>query len=62
MLVGLSRQRVDEALSVLASQPRGRERLLRLVKDYEPVNVADKVLRIILSYTDYVGRRVWGKT
>jgi UDP-N-acetylglucosamine 2-epimerase (non-hydrolysing) len=61
MLVGLSEQRVDEALAVLADQPRGRERLLRMVEDYEPNNVADKVLRIILSYTDYVGRRVWGK-
>jgi UDP-N-acetylglucosamine 2-epimerase len=61
MLVGLSQQRIDEALAVLATQPRGQERLLRLVKDYEPVNVADKVLRIVLSYTDYVNRRVWGK-
>lgn len=61
MLVGLSPERVDDALAVLASQPRGRDRLLRLVEDYEPTNVSDKVLRIILSYTDYVGRRVWGK-
>ena len=62
MLVGLSRQRVDDALTILESQPRGTDRLLRLVKDYEPRNVSDKVLRIILSYTDYVNRRVWGKT
>jgi UDP-N-acetylglucosamine 2-epimerase (non-hydrolysing) len=62
MLVGLSKERVDQALAVLEHQPRGQERLLRMVRDYEPTNVADKVLRIVLSYTDYVNRRVWGKT
>lgn len=59
MLVGLNQSRVDQALSVLATQPRGANRLLRMVQDYEPTNVSDKVLRIILSYTDYVRRRVW---
>jgi UDP-N-acetylglucosamine 2-epimerase len=60
MLVGLDRERVEQALGVLSQQPRGSERLLRLVHDYSPVNVSDKVLRIILSYTDYVRRRTWG--
>lgn len=60
MLVGYDVQRVDQALAVLADQPRGETRLLRMVRDYEPTNVSDKVLRIILSYTDYVRRRVWG--
>jgi UDP-N-acetylglucosamine 2-epimerase len=59
MLVGLDVQRVDQALEVLSTQPRGPVRLLRMVGDYEPVNVSDKILRIILSYTDYVRRRVW---
>ena len=61
MMVGLDADRVDQALEVLADQPRGADRLLRLVRDYEPANVSDKVLRIILSYTDYVSRRVWGR-
>jgi UDP-N-acetylglucosamine 2-epimerase (non-hydrolysing) len=59
MLVGLNQDRIDQALSVLATQPRGADRLLRMVRDYEPTNVSDKVLRIILSYTDFVRRRVW---
>jgi UDP-N-acetylglucosamine 2-epimerase len=59
MMVGLDLGRVVQALGVLAEQPRGAQRLLRLVHDYEPDNVSDKVLRIILSYTDFVRRRVW---
>lgn len=59
MLVGMDMDRVDQALGVLATQPRGLARMLRMVRDYEPVNVSDKVLRIILSYTDFVRRRVW---
>jgi UDP-N-acetylglucosamine 2-epimerase len=59
MMVGLSLERVLQALPVLESQPRGGDRLLRLVNDYAPVNVSDKVLRIILSYTDFVNRRTW---
>ncbi len=61
MFVGLSRTRVLQALDVLASQPRGSHRALRLVKDYEPENVSAKMLRIILSYTDFVNRKVWRK-
>jgi UDP-N-acetyl-L-fucosamine synthase len=53
--------RVRQALAVLADQPRGDERLLRQVADYSMPNVSDKVLRIILSYTDYVNRVVWRK-
>jgi UDP-N-acetylglucosamine 2-epimerase len=60
MLVGLDQDRVLDALRVLADQPRGPARLLQMAKDYETVNVSDKVLRIILSYTGYVRRRVWG--
>ncbi|MCC7546813.1 MAG: UDP-N-acetylglucosamine 2-epimerase (non-hydrolyzing) [Burkholderiales bacterium] len=59
MLVGLDYQRILEGLQVLADQPRGAHRLLRPVRDYSSENVSDKVLRIILSYTDYVNRRVW---
>jgi UDP-N-acetylglucosamine 2-epimerase len=61
MLVGLSWQRVKEALVILASQTRGPDRLLHLVDDYAVDNVSDKVLRIIVSYTDFINRRVWRK-
>ncbi|RTL37847.1 MAG: UDP-N-acetylglucosamine 2-epimerase (non-hydrolyzing) [Burkholderiales bacterium] len=61
MMVGFDVERVLDGLRILESQPRGDERLLRLVNDYAPANVSDKVLRIIVSYTGYVNRKVWRK-
>lgn len=61
ILSGLSPTRVEQALHVLKDQPRGDDRLLHLVHDYQTDNVSDKVLRIILSYTDFVNRRTWGR-
>jgi len=59
MMVGLEVERVRQGLAILATQPRGDERGLRLVADYSMPNVSDKVVRIIHSYTDYVKRVVW---
>lgn len=61
MMVGMSWGRIRQAITLLDAQPRGNERLLRPVADYTIPNVSDKVLRIILSYTDYVNRVVWRK-
>ena len=61
MMTGLDRERVLQALSILEKQPRGEQRVLRIVRDYDVPNVSEKVLRIILSYTDYVNRLVWHK-
>lgn len=61
MMVGLELERVRQGLAILQKQPRGEERLLRLVADYSMPNVSEKVVRIIHSYTDYVNRVVWKK-
>lgn len=61
MMVGLEVERVRQGLAILATQPRGDDRNLRLVTDYSMPNVSDKVVRIIHSYTDYVNRVVWKK-
>jgi len=61
MMTGLEVERVFQGLAILADQKRGVERTLRPVADYSMPNVSDKVLRIILSYTDYVNRNVWKK-
>jgi UDP-N-acetylglucosamine 2-epimerase (non-hydrolysing) len=61
MLVGLEWDRISEGLTLLEDQPRGGRRMLRIVQDYIVPNVSEKVVRIILSYTDYVNRVVWRK-
>jgi len=61
MMVGLEWSRVQEALQVLESQPRGDKRMLRMVEDYAVPNVSEKIVRIIQSYTDYINRVVWQK-
>jgi UDP-N-acetyl-L-fucosamine synthase len=62
MMVGLNPERIMQGLSVLASQKKGKERNLRPVYDYSMPNVSDKIVRIIISYTDYVNRVVWSKS
>jgi UDP-N-acetylglucosamine 2-epimerase len=59
MMVGLDVERGLQGLTILASQPRGEDRLLRQVYDYSMPNVSDKIVRIVHSYTDYVKRVVW---
>ncbi len=58
MLVGLNKDRIMQGLEVLESS---EYKDVRKVVDYCMPNVSEKVLRIILSYTDYVNRVVWGK-
>jgi UDP-N-acetylglucosamine 2-epimerase (non-hydrolysing) len=58
MMVGLEKERILQGLEVLETQ--GKD-VLRQVSDYNMPNVSDKVLRIILSYTDYINRIVWQK-
>jgi len=59
MMVGLNKERILQGLKILQSQNKGSIRDLRLVNDYSMPNVSDKVLRIILSYIDYVNKNVW---
>jgi UDP-N-acetyl-L-fucosamine synthase len=59
MMVGLNVERVRQGLDILASQSRASTRTLATVRDYDILNVSDKVVRIIHSYTDYIRRVVW---
>ncbi|MGI2209581.1 non-hydrolyzing UDP-N-acetylglucosamine 2-epimerase [Shewanella baltica] len=59
MMVGLEVERVMQGLTILETQRSGDLRDLRLVSDYSMPNVADKIVRIIHSYRDYVMRTVW---
>ncbi|MDK2839886.1 MAG: UDP-N-acetyl-L-fucosamine synthase [Thermosipho sp. (in: thermotogales)] len=58
MMVGLKKERILQGLEILEKQTKDT---FRIVNDYNVLNVSEKVLRIIISYTDYVNRVVWGK-
>ena len=59
---GLNKDRVIESIEVITKQHDRNKRQMKIVTDYNVDNVSKKVLRIILSYTDYVNRTVWHKT
>jgi UDP-N-acetylglucosamine 2-epimerase (non-hydrolysing) len=61
MMVGLNPERIMQGLVQLQSQKRGAERNFRTVVDYSMPNVSEKMVRIILSYTDYIKRTVWSE-
>jgi len=59
MMVGLSPERIMQGLVQLQYQQTGKDRNFRLVADYSMPNVSEKVVRIIISYTDYIKLNVW---
>ena len=59
MMVGMNSERILQGLTELNKQRTSVERNFRMVSDYSMPNVSEKVIRIILSYTDYVNRVVW---
>jgi UDP-N-acetylglucosamine 2-epimerase (non-hydrolysing) len=61
MMVGLNPERIMQGLVQLQYQKTGEKRNFRAVADYSMPNVSDKMVRIILSYTDYINRVVWRK-
>ncbi|MCE4217592.1 UDP-N-acetylglucosamine 2-epimerase (non-hydrolyzing) [Pseudarcicella sp. GAP-15] len=61
MMVGLNPERILQGLIQLDTQKRGDERSFRNVADYSMPNVSDKVVRIIVSYVDYIKRVVWSE-
>lgn len=61
MMTGLGWERIRQGLGVLEHQGRGGQRISPVVADYGAPAVSEKVLRILISYTDYVNRVVWRK-
>ncbi|WP_349663584.1 UDP-N-acetylglucosamine 2-epimerase (non-hydrolyzing) [Cellulophaga lytica] len=61
MMVGLNPERILQGLEALEVQKRNPERNFRQVADYSMPNVSEKVVRIIISYVDYINRVVWRK-
>jgi len=60
IMSGLNKDRIIEAINVVSNQLRN-SREMKIVKDYDVDNVSKKILRIIISYTDFVNRTVWKK-
>ena len=61
MMVGMNSERILQGLVQLENQKAGTERNFRRVADYSMPNVSEKVVRIILSYVDYINRVVWNR-
>ncbi|MBD0778828.1 UDP-N-acetylglucosamine 2-epimerase (non-hydrolyzing) [Maribacter sp. ANRC-HE7] len=61
MMVGMNSERIMQALAALEVQDRNPNRNFRPVSDYSMPNVSEKVVRIIISYVDYINRVVWSK-
>jgi UDP-N-acetylglucosamine 2-epimerase (non-hydrolysing) len=62
MMVGMTAERILTALEILDTQGVGTNRTTRLPADYDVPNVSEKVVRIILSYTEYVNKVVWRRS
>lgn len=61
IMAGLKKERVLDAVRVIIAQHDRNIRVMAPVADYEAQSVSKKILRIVLSYTDYVNRTVWRK-
>lgn len=62
IMSGLKKERVLDSVRVIVAQHDRTTRVLPPVQEYEGGAVSKKVLRIVLSYTDYVNRTVWSKS
>jgi UDP-N-acetylglucosamine 2-epimerase (non-hydrolysing) len=61
IMAGLKTERVLDAVGLIVAQHERSNRVMPRVEDYEAQSVSKKILRIVLSYTDYVNRTVWKK-
>jgi UDP-N-acetylglucosamine 2-epimerase (non-hydrolysing) len=61
MMTGLEMDRIYQSIMILEGQGRGQKRTLRMVADYDAPNFSEKIVRLIISHTDYVNRTIWRK-
>jgi UDP-N-acetyl-L-fucosamine synthase len=61
IMSGFNLDRIIQSIDIVINQGRGKTRDLHIVRDYTAPNVAEKVLRIILSYTDYIKRKLYNE-
>ena len=61
VMSGLNPERILDSIKLVMSHASEEKRPFNLVGDYDVENVSKKVVRLILSYTEYVNRTVWSK-
>ena len=61
MLVGNNESRIFQGIDILMNNPHGEKRFNKLTEDYNVKNFSEKLVRVIVSYTDYINQRVWKK-
>ena len=61
ILSGLNEERFFQALDIIISNKQEHSQRLKIVQDYNVDNVSEKILRIIISYTDYINNFTWKK-
>jgi UDP-N-acetylglucosamine 2-epimerase len=61
IMSGLKKERVLEAINVVVKQNSEKDFVIPTIPDYKSEIVSKKILRIVLSYVDYVNRTVWHK-
>ena len=59
MMTGINCERIIQCLEILSMQEKDGSRNIKLVNDYNVENFSEKILRIIMSYTDYTKKNVW---
>ena len=62
ILAGLKKERVLDAVKVVTAQYERSHRIVDRIDDYEAKSVSTQIVRVVLSYTDYVNRVVWRKS
>ncbi len=61
IMCGYKKDNILKAVEIVTSQHNKDNSLIKIIKDYDVENVSSKVVRIILSYTDYINRKIWRK-
>tara|TARA_B100000989_G_scaffold298010_1_gene285703 strand:+ start:681 stop:1805 length:1125 start_codon:yes stop_codon:yes gene_type:complete len=61
IFTGISSKNIKNAINILSEQKKGDQRDINIVRDYDDINISKKIVRIVLSYTDFINRRIWKK-
>ena len=61
VMSGLKRESVLDAVRMVTTHHVRDKRVIPVIQDYQPGPVSKQIVRVVLSYTDYINRTVWSK-